>query len=1257
MRILGSVVALFACFSAASSQLSYHSLDKNNHVRQAPDILSIGTLNNASLLKYKKTKSVVISEKSRLEHHALFWHDIKVLNTDIVTRIDSNQAQKVVSGALLLTEELKETNLANTTLSVLYPYDDKALIEQLSKDYEIEKSNIRNINKFIALDDNKTFSSIYKVEVIDNNHQRIFITLDSSSLKVVSKYNATASFLPPHSSDYHAVATTTGNYKLGLNCHQSPSMGTQKCQNTELPQAHPIAQLYYPIDPVVSHLFFRHPGAGAFSEFDGYPMVVKLENGQCIYTNNLVETYYASAQSPYSYDCTNGVEESYGIVGDPYIYYLSKGAFKSVNDAHFYAGVTAQLLYKHFSSLYPDQNERCPEGGSYCLNVIKQRADSGNIAQSSWDGEFTNYASGFRGAPFPHGSSIDIVSHEIGHAILEWNTGNIISDVDDIGDPDNNRQQRSALHESFADITAIAVKDHYFRNLLSEPSDSNWKETDVFSKLSSDDAYFWAIGWDARLRNAYSRFVKQPRRDGVSIDDYRDFDSVSGSHQRAGAFSKLFYLIATSEGWNVEKAYRLVVKAMTACFNETTGMLEASNCLIEVADDTDKQHITALALKVGLIPQEKQASNLNVTIERLFEDVLYKIDDTRLAENNLAHFVLRKDGEVILDWRSDSETEWQQVAEKTLTLGAGDHDLYWQVELKDGTTLGSNRIAHLIDQAICRPQTSTGSHVGHVVVNGESVSVQAGFKHVELIDPVYAREPLKIMLSEPLGDLAIKAYVDLNRNGYFDDEELTLPPDVTNTILLPALSFGELSQGPMMVRLVIGEQAGPSSCTDEAEAQTVDIKFAYQHGQFVAPSISFAFKQVDQNINFTIPHQYSNAYSFRWIVQGEEIDTNVYEYTRNMQQSADVSLLLLRDGVEVNRIMQQVVVRTEPDFDIQCAQNGTLCELSLSYENQISGATYQWQINGDAFEKDTLTPFEYDFEEYGEHTISVMMSIDDGATQFTHSETIILEAVPTVDFQVKQQNMDFTFMLSDPLPAGYELIWVVDGIEYPHDAIGTLVNLPNQPTDLHFIVKKNGVVIKQEAIQLDYIPNPELTLNCTLQEKTCMFTAEHRDLGNQVQYVWSFGDGSSVTTDSPTVSYSYVDSGSFTAKVSLILGENALFTATQDIVLGKPVPVIEINTTQHNQVLQLKASGDTSENLTFIWFIESERLIGEMVNFTIGELGGEYRVRLQVVENDVVIEELERQVVGYPDIGLDFVWKQQKANALSFEFSASQINP
>ncbi|TQF70993.1 PKD domain-containing protein [Pseudoalteromonas luteoviolacea] len=1257
MRILGSVVALFACFSAASSQLSYQHLDKNTHLLPASDVLNKGELNNPSPFKYIKTKSVIIAEESKLEHYALYWRDVKVLNTNLVIRIDDNHTQRIVSGELLLPEMLSSSYLAKAAITAQFPYDDKTLIEKVSKDYEINASEIRNVNKYIAMGDNKTLSPIYNIELLDNRYQRKFINFDAHSLKVVSKYNATASFLSPHSADYHAVATTTGNYKLGLNCHQSPNMATEKCQNTELPQAHPIAQQYYPIAPIVSNLYFRNTEGGAFAEFDGYPMVVKLENGQCVYANNLVETYYGSAQAPYAYECAQGIEESHGISGDPYIYYLSKGAFKSVNDAHFYAGVTAQLFYHHFTSLYPEQIERCPQGGSYCLNVIKQRADAGNIAQSSWDGEYTNYASGFRGSPFPHGSSIDIVSHEIGHAILEWNTGNIISDVDDIGDSDGNRQQRSAFHESFADITAIAVKDHYFSNLLSEPSELNWKNTDVFSKLSSEDEYFWAIGWDARIRNAYSRYVKHPRRDGVSIDDYRDFERVSGSHQRAGAFSKLFYLIATSEGWNVKAAYGLVIKAMTACFTETTGMLEASNCLVEVADDSDKHHIATLAQKVGLIPEAQQESTLNVNIERLYGQVFYKLEDNRLSSDNVARLVLRKGEEVLLNWDQSSEVEWQNVAQGTLTLEEGDHELYWLAELTSGTNLEAYRIANLIDQAICQPEPSTGAYTDSVVVNGESVPVEAGFGHVTLTDSVYSQEPLSIVLSQSLGEASIKAYVDLNRNGYFDGEEITLPSDISDTISLPAQPFGELSQGPVVVRLVLGEQSGTSSCTSETQAQTVDFKFVYQHGQYIAPAIGFEFKQVDQDINFSVVNQYSNAYSFRWLVEGEAIDSREYEFTKQMQQSSEVTLLLLRDGVEVNRIVQQVNVMTEPLFDIQCAQNGTLCRLSLNYENPIAGTTYQWEINGEVIEKDDLAPFEYDFKEYGQYPISVSVSIGNGATQFTYFETISLQEIPTVDVKVTQQDMNFTFSLTEPLPQGYELVWVIDGMEYQYDELGTQISLPSQPSDIQFILRKDGVVVKQQEIQVDYVEDPELQLNCNIQGHTCTFSAQHKDLGVVAKYMWVFGDGNSVTTEEPTVSHTYLESGNFTAQLTLMLNENTVFTTEKELQVGVLTPKYEISSKQHNQVLQLQAKGNVSSNTTFTWFIDSERLVGEIVSFPIGDLGGEYSIRLQVSENGVITEEVEQEVIGYPDIGLDFEWKQQKQNSLSFEFSASQANP
>ncbi|MBQ4812869.1 PKD domain-containing protein [Pseudoalteromonas luteoviolacea] len=1252
MRILGSVVALFACLSAASSQSSNQFQNEINHILSAGVSIS-GALNNSSAFDYKQTKSVQISEGEWLEHFALYWRGIKVQGSDLVIRVD-HRGRKLISGSALGENDLRSSLLNHQSISKAYPHDFDDLSAKLVKSYELESAKIRNIKQYISKNKLGNLIPIYKLELIDDKKQRRLITLDAASLKVIEDVNATASFLSPHTESYYAVATTTGNYKVGFNCHQSPNMASEKCQNTILPNEHPLAQLYYPIAPTISNLYFRTDKEGAFSEFAGYPMVVKLDNGQCVYSNHLVETYYGSSATPHSYDCSGGVTESHGINGEPYFYYLAKGAFKAVNDAHFYAGLTAQVLYGHFSELYPEQSERCPEGGSYCLNVIKQRADSAHISQSSWDGEFTNYASGFRGAPFPHGSSIDIVAHEIGHAILEWNTGNIISNVDDIGDSDGTRSQRSALHESFADITAIAVKDHYYRNLLSDPSESNWTNTPVFSKLSSQEEYFWAIGWDARIRNTYSRFLKQPRRDGVSIDDYRDFESVTGSHQRAGAFNKLFYLIATSDEWNVERAYGLVIKAMTACFNETTGMLEAAQCLIEVANDEDKQQIAALAKRVGLIPQDSRATTLEVSIERLFEQVSYHIADERLSGDTVDKLIIRQGEETLLEWVPNTQKTWLEASKGEFTLSKGDHELHWQAELNNGSTLESYRIASLIEQAICKPESSAASHLNSLTVNGEALEVTGGYEHVRLVDAVYSQAPLKIQLPIDISRLQIKAYIDLDRNGYFDTEEIALPTDITNEIVLPKEPFGELKQGPALVRLVVGEQNGTSSCTSEAEAQTIDVKFAYLQGEYIAPALSFGYKQFNDIINLDVPHQYSNAYSFKWLIDDEQFDTDSYTFSKQMSQSAEVSLVLLRDGEEVNRVTQQVTVVNAPNFNVQCAQNGTVCQLNLSYDNELTGAKYRWEVNGETIERSDLSTFEYDFEAYGEYVISVLTLVDDGAVQFTYEETIELHEAPELDINVTQQNMNFTFNIGEALPEGYELVLIIDGVEYQYDALETVIEIAKKPNQISYVVKKGGIVIKQEPLQLEYIDDPQLSIDCLLEGSTCQFTAEHADLGENLTYHWDFGNGETAITETPTVSHSYEYSDSYIAALKLVVNEGAEFTVSTELTIDNPISTLEVSSSQHNRTIKLEVTGETSSDMSFVWFIGSERLSGKVVSFDIAELGGEYNVQLQILKNDGIVKEINKVVVGHPDIGLDFVWKLHRPNTLNFEFSVSK---
>ncbi len=123
-------------------------------------------------------------------------------------------------------------------------------------------------------------------------------------------------------------------------------------------------------------------------------------------------------------------------------------------------------------------------------------------------------------------TSIDVIAHEVGHGFT-WQHSFI-------GYPE---KQMSALNESFSDMTSAAVK--FYVN-----GKNDWNMGDTITK--HEEAL---------------RYMDDPKKDGVSIDNMKDYNPNLDAHFITGIPNKAFYLLATTPGWDTHKAYNVMIKA------------------------------------------------------------------------------------------------------------------------------------------------------------------------------------------------------------------------------------------------------------------------------------------------------------------------------------------------------------------------------------------------------------------------------------------------------------------------------------------------------------------------------------------------------------------------------------------------------------------------------------------------------------------------------------------------------------------------
>jgi len=155
-------------------------------------------------------------------------------------------------------------------------------------------------------------------------------------------------------------------------------------------------------------------------------------------------------------------------------------------------------------------------------------------------------------------SSLDVVAHEIGHAYTDQHSGLI------------SRGESGAIDESFADMMAQAVEFYATGNTT------------------------WQIGATVvKNSNEPLRYMDQPSKDchgrapgdQCSIDDMSSYKPALGEHYTCGIYNRMFYLLATSPGWNVEKAIKVMMQANAFYWTKKTTLVSGACGVMSAAKD------------------------------------------------------------------------------------------------------------------------------------------------------------------------------------------------------------------------------------------------------------------------------------------------------------------------------------------------------------------------------------------------------------------------------------------------------------------------------------------------------------------------------------------------------------------------------------------------------------------------------------------------------------------------------------------------
>ncbi len=187
------------------------------------------------------------------------------------------------------------------------------------------------------------------------------------------------------------------------------------------------------------------------------------------------------------------------------------GAYSPLNDAHYFGSV----IYNMYNAYI---------GKPPLTFQLTMRVHYSNSYQNAfWDGSSMTFGDG--GSTFYPLVSLDVASHEVSHGFTSQNSNLTYSG------------QSGGINEAYSDIAGEAAE--------------------YYMKGTND----FLVGADIFKATGALRYMANPTQDGVSIAHTSNYYAGMDVHYSSGIYNKAFHLLATTAGWNTQKAFQVFARA------------------------------------------------------------------------------------------------------------------------------------------------------------------------------------------------------------------------------------------------------------------------------------------------------------------------------------------------------------------------------------------------------------------------------------------------------------------------------------------------------------------------------------------------------------------------------------------------------------------------------------------------------------------------------------------------------------------------
>ncbi len=347
-------------------------------------------------------------------------------------------------------------------------------------------------------------------------------------------------------------------------------------------------------------------------------------------------------------------------------------------DAHYYAGVTYDYYYNKFNRNSYDNN------GSDIISTVNY---STNYNNAFWNGSQMVYGDGDGTTFIPLSGALDVVAHELTHAVTE-KTANLIY-----------QDQSGALNESFSDVFGFLVEAYH--------GDTDW--------LMGEDVYTPRTAGDALRSLSNPTLYDQPDH----MDNYLNTTSDNGGvHTNSGIPNKAFYNIATTI--SLDKAGAIYYRALTTYLTSQSDFNDARNALLQSATDlysstsVEYQAVSNgyAAVGIGETTSTSDTYEPNGTLSSAYGP---------LTSGTTYNSYIWSSSDV--DYFKFSTTSTGTISVSLSNL-AGDYDVY--LYNTSGTQLSKSENGGTTNESISYSTTTTGTFYVKVVgYNGASSTTKA----------------------------------------------------------------------------------------------------------------------------------------------------------------------------------------------------------------------------------------------------------------------------------------------------------------------------------------------------------------------------------------------------------------------------------------------------------------------------------------------------------------------------------------------------